>query len=57
MSYCYNCSGTGKIPCEACGEKGFIYYSEDNTPLCQVCHGSGKIDCPECEGTGEIDDE
>ncbi|MBP3371783.1 MAG: hypothetical protein J6L88_04585 [Clostridia bacterium] len=48
---CYNCAGSGLVPCGRCGGCG-----RSNGDTCPDCGGRGTTLCGRCDGSGIIDD-
>lgn len=45
---CYDCLGSGKLPCTNCNESG-----KTGIYICQECNGYGSFKCWRCKATGE----
>ena len=44
---CYNCAGSGLVPCGRCAGSG-----SSNGSTCSDCGGRGITKCGRCNGTG-----
>eukprot|EP00793_Prasinoderma_coloniale_P005202 PRCOL_00000963-RA len=49
---CVYCSGTGYLPCGACGGTGYTVDANGVKSRCSQCGSSGKVMCPSCLCTG-----